>query len=89
MKSEGVFALWKGIQAAWLREASYTTVKLGGYGPIRDAIGAKDQNAPFLLKVSRATSLPRNYHTTPRHSYRTHPSCSSSPRARRLARSAP
>ena len=52
MKSEGVTALWKGIQAAWLREASYTTVKLGGYGPIRNAIGAKDKNAPFYLKFA-------------------------------------
>jgi len=52
MKSEGVGALWKGIQAAWLRESSYTTIKLGGYGPIRDAIGAKDKNAPFYLKFA-------------------------------------
>ncbi|GMI24301.1 hypothetical protein TrCOL_g3969 [Triparma columacea] len=52
MKTEGFAALWKGIQAAWLREASYTTVKLGGYGPIRDALGAKDKNAPFYLKFA-------------------------------------
>jgi hypothetical protein len=52
MKTEGFPALWKGIQAAWLREASYTTVKLGGYGPIRDALGAKDKNAPFYLKFA-------------------------------------
>lgn len=52
LQNEGVPALWKGIHAAWLREASYTTVKLGGYGPIRDAIGAKDKNAPFFLKFA-------------------------------------
>mmetsp|Transcript_3910 Transcript_3910/g.7887 ORF Transcript_3910/g.7887 Transcript_3910/m.7887 type:complete len:310 (-) Transcript_3910:36-965(-) len=51
-KEEGVAALWKGIQAAWLREASYTSIKLGGYGPIRDAVGAKDKNAPFYLKFA-------------------------------------
>jgi hypothetical protein len=50
MKEEGVLALWKGIQPAWMREATYTTVKLGGYGPIRDMLGAKDKNSPFLLK---------------------------------------
>jgi hypothetical protein len=50
IKEEGVLALWKGIQPAWMREATYTTVKLGGYGPIRDALGAKDKNAPFMLK---------------------------------------
>ena len=52
MRSEGVAALWKGIQAAWLREASYTTVKLGGYAPIRDAIGASEKGAPFYLKFA-------------------------------------
>ena len=52
MKNEGVLSLWKGIQAAWLREASYTTVKLGGYGPIRNAIGANKKDAPFMLKFS-------------------------------------
>jgi hypothetical protein len=50
LKEEGVLALWKGIQPAWMREATYTTVKLGGYGPIRDALGAKDKNSPFMLK---------------------------------------
>jgi hypothetical protein len=50
LKEEGVLALWKGIQPAWMRESTYTTVKLGGYGPIRDALGAKDKNAPFFLK---------------------------------------
>ena len=52
MQHEGVAALWKGIQAAWLREASYTTVKLGGYAPIRDAIGASEKGAPFYLKFA-------------------------------------
>jgi len=50
IKKEGVSSLWKGIQAAWLREASYTTIKLGGYAPIRDIIGANDKNSPFFLK---------------------------------------
>jgi hypothetical protein len=41
LKTEGVFSLWKGIPAAWGREASYASIKLGGYAPIRDLIGEK------------------------------------------------
>jgi hypothetical protein len=39
LKTEGVTSLWKGIPAAWGREASYASIKLGGYAPIRDLIG--------------------------------------------------
>lgn len=50
IRSEGVTALFKGIQAAWLREISYTSVKLGGYGPIKTALGADKQDSGFLIK---------------------------------------
>lgn len=40
--NEGFIATYKGIQAAWCREAAYTSFKLGAYGPLRDAIGGKD-----------------------------------------------
>ena len=50
IKNEGLSAFWKGIQAAWLREASYTSVKLGMYGPIREMLGASGKDAPFILK---------------------------------------
>mmetsp|Transcript_8005 Transcript_8005/g.11486 ORF Transcript_8005/g.11486 Transcript_8005/m.11486 type:complete len:284 (-) Transcript_8005:147-998(-) len=50
MKTEGVTAFWKGIAFAWGREASYASIKLGAYAPVRDAIGAGDKNAPFYLK---------------------------------------
>ena len=30
---EGVAAFWKGINAAWLREASYTSLRLGEFLP--------------------------------------------------------
>ena len=52
VKNEGLGAFWKGIQAGWLREASYTSVKLGMYGPIREAIGASGSDAPFILKFA-------------------------------------
>lgn len=50
MKTEGAGSLWKGINAAWLREASYASIKLGGYAPVRDAIGAGGADAPFHMK---------------------------------------
>jgi hypothetical protein len=47
---EGFFALWKGINAAWLREASYTSLRLGLYEPVKVLVGANDANAPFYKK---------------------------------------
>ena len=56
LKQEGVSALWKGIQSAWLREASYTSIKLGGYGPIRKLYGADAADAPFFLKFAAGST---------------------------------
>jgi len=50
IKSEGFFSLFRGLPVTWLREASYTSIKLGAYGPIRDAICNKDGPTPFHLK---------------------------------------
>jgi hypothetical protein len=50
VRSEGVLALWKGIVPALGREMFYSSVKVGGYAPIRDAIGAGSPNAPLYLK---------------------------------------
>jgi len=52
---EGVTAFWKGINAAWLRESSYTSLRLGLYAPIKEILGAKDPNSPFYLKFSAAS----------------------------------
>mmetsp|Transcript_17694 Transcript_17694/g.31981 ORF Transcript_17694/g.31981 Transcript_17694/m.31981 type:complete len:285 (-) Transcript_17694:152-1006(-) len=49
LKTEGVTAFWKGIVFAWGREASYASIKLGAYAPVRDALGA-GKDAPFYLK---------------------------------------
>ena len=56
LKEEGVFALWKGIQSAWLREVSYTSIKLGGYGPISKLYGADAPNSPFILKFAAGST---------------------------------
>jgi len=47
---EGVLALWKGVNAAWLREASYTSLRLGLYEPVKVLVGANEANAPFYKK---------------------------------------
>ena len=46
---EGIAAFWKGLAFAYGRELSYTSVKLGAYAPVRDAMGA-GKDAPFYLK---------------------------------------
>lgn len=50
MSDEGLAALWKGVNAAWLREASYTSLRLGLYEPIKVMFGANDTGAPFYKK---------------------------------------
>lgn len=45
---EGIPAFWKGIGAAWLREASYTSLRLGLYGPIKKAMGVTNESSFFL-----------------------------------------
>lgn len=46
-----MFLIQKGIAAAWMREASYTSLRLGLYGPIKHAMGVtKDSN--FFMKFA-------------------------------------
>lgn len=51
LKEEGATAFWKGIGAAWMREASYTSLRLGLYGPIKHAMGVKS-NSHFVMKFT-------------------------------------
>jgi len=51
LSEEGVSAFWKGIGAAWMREASYTSLRLGLYGPIKHAMGVKS-NSHFVMKFT-------------------------------------
>lgn len=51
---EGFFALWKGVNAAWMREASYTSLRLGLYEPIKVAFGANDGS--FLKKFAAGSA---------------------------------
>lgn len=43
LKDEGIVSFWKGIQAAWIREATYTSLRLGLYSPIQQSIDPKNQ----------------------------------------------
>lgn len=50
-KDEGILAFWKGINAAWLREASYTSLRLGLYSPIKQVMGVNN-NSHFFMKFT-------------------------------------
>jgi hypothetical protein len=39
VRSEGYASLFKGINSAWVREGTYTAIKMGAYAPLRDAMG--------------------------------------------------
>lgn len=54
---EGVSALWKGINAAWLRESSYTSLRLGLYEPCKVAFGCTTpENTTFLKKFAAGSA---------------------------------
>lgn len=50
LHTEGLGAFFKGIQPAWCREALYSSVKVGGYVPIRDMLG-RTFDAPVFNKL--------------------------------------
>lgn len=51
-QQEGLLSLWKGIKPAYFRKATYTSIKLGGYGPLKKALGCDGPEAPFLPKFA-------------------------------------
>lgn len=49
---EGIAGLYKGLGPSVLREATYSTLRMGGYDVIKNALGAHDpKNTPFWKKV--------------------------------------
>ena len=57
LSEEGAAGLYKGIQAAWLRESVYSSLRLGLYEPFKRLLGATDpKNTPFWLKFVAASS---------------------------------
>ena len=45
LADEGAAAFYKGIGAAWMREASYTSLRLGLYDPMKQLVGANTPDA--------------------------------------------
>jgi hypothetical protein len=45
LSEEGAGAFYKGIGAAWMREASYTSLRLGLYEPVKGLVGADKPEA--------------------------------------------
>ena len=54
--AEGVTALWKGVNAAWLRESSYTSLRLGLYEPCKVAFGCTTPETTTFVKKFLAGS---------------------------------
>lgn len=48
IQEEGFKSFWKGIGAAWMREASYTSLRLGLYAPIKSWMGVKNDSSFFM-----------------------------------------
>eukprot|EP00897_Mesotaenium_endlicherianum_P002213 jgi/Mesen1/2019/ME000148S01121 len=54
---EGVRGLWRGTTAALLREASYSSIRMGAYEPFKQALGARDAaHTPLWVKVGAAAA---------------------------------
>lgn len=53
---EGALALWKGVNAAWLREASYTSLRLGLYEPCKILFGCTTPETTTFVKKFAAGS---------------------------------
>lgn len=54
---EGVGSFWKGIRAAWLRESSYTSMRIGLYGPCKTMYGCDDSaNNSFMRKFAAGST---------------------------------
>lgn len=56
MGAEGISALWKGVNAAWLRESSYTSLRLGLYEPCKVAFGCTSPETTTFVKKFLAGS---------------------------------
>lgn len=54
--NEGFISLWKGVNAAWLREASYTSLRLGLYEPCKVAFGCTTPESTTFIKKFAAGS---------------------------------
>lgn len=56
ISNEGVGGLYKGIAAAYARELTYSTLRLGLYEPFKKLFGADGKNVPLWKKFISASS---------------------------------
>jgi len=57
VKADGVLALWGGVNAAWMREASYTSLRLVLYEPCKVLFGCTTpENTTFLKKFGAGSA---------------------------------
>merc|ERR1719454_1211085 len=56
LADEGAGAFYKGIGAAWMREASYTSLRLGLYEPIKGALGVTADSSFFMKFIAGAAA---------------------------------
>ena len=56
-KEEGILALYKGLAPSLMREASYSTLRLGLYEPFKVILGAKDKQSTTLWRCFLAGVL--------------------------------
>jgi hypothetical protein len=54
-KEEGFAVFWRGVNAAWMRESTYTSLRLGLYSPIKQIFGVKKTSS--VVKKFAAGSL--------------------------------
>ena len=54
LADEGAAAFYKGIGAAWMREASYTSLRLGLYEPIKDVLNVTAKSSFFMKFLAGA-----------------------------------
>ena len=58
LADEGAAAFYKGIQAAWMREASYTSIRLGLYEPAKGWVGADKKDAGAFRSTVQGSPKP-------------------------------
>ena len=53
LRNEGIRGLYKGITASWMREGSYSAIRLGLYEPFKAVLGETDpKTTPLWMKFA-------------------------------------
>lgn len=52
IRSEGFLALYNGLSAGWLRQATYTTARMGTYNSLVERYSGKDGKTPFIIQLA-------------------------------------